>query len=235
MEKSIGQEVYEQISSTWCFMHVGLAIDSLVCKSFKPQVPDFISRGHHFDSRIINHFWPQKDTNQNQTYFGSHIFYLSAREIFSGIVEGLKNKDDDILTFREFVEKMLKDQYDDFNIIINFCRNVLSHNVTEQHRLLSSDFESQKKYLIKHKENLYVNLNIEYSKVFSPKYSHQQDTFTIAFDFADVSEDKFLNDFISPTQLMQLVVLSAGLAETYINTRAHCHIEEQREKAKKKV
>jgi len=227
MARNIGVEVYDQIISSWRFLHVGLALDKMMSSDAIPIPNNFESYGYKFSIEAINASWPKGFNGQfGESYFGSHIFYLSAREILSGIVEGIKIKKDDVLLFSDYIKGMLGQKFDDYDAIIRFCRNVLTHNVTGTLTLASEDFQRQKNYLRNNRLTTELELTVLYKDIFGSKYPYQGN-FNISFDFKNVVEEKSLHDFVTPNQLLELVTFSGSLAECYINKRSQKYLDAQ--------
>lgn len=215
MDESKSQEIFEQIVSTWRFLHVGLALDAMMRDKPITDWKDFETFGHPFKGKLIEDVCPADFSGEyKESYFGSQVFYLSARKITSCIVEGI-DSDDKILTFADFLKQKLGDQFEAYNSLVRFCSNVLSHNVTGRLILKLSDFEG----LLKE-----VELNIDYSKIWDAKYA-VQDSFLIKVDFEKVVDEKSLFNFITPKEIMKIVILSGCLTQSYIDERLKDFIE----------
>lgn len=216
MDESKGQEIYEQIVSTWRFLHVGLALDTMMRQKPITAWKEFESFGHKFKADLIEDICPTDFSGDSEeSYFGSHVFYLSGRKIFSGIVEGIESDKDHVLPFSDYLKEKLKDQFDDYSSIVRFCRNVLSHNVTGRLILKKKDFEDQKRK---------IDLAVDYSKIWESD-NQDQESFNIKVDFEKVSKEKSLFNFITPQEIMHLVVFSGYLTQSYTEERLSKFIE----------
>lgn len=234
MTKSIGQDIYGQIVSAWRFMHLGLYFDKLMASGAQfPTIPDFTFNGLKIELGSINAALPKEFIGRNgESYFGSHTFFFSCREILTGVAEGLsKEYEDEYLTFKSYTKALLKEQYSSFDNITRFCRNVLSHNVTEHISLIESDFKSQKLYLSRKDLPMNAKVDITYSNLFGENYGFQGN-FKLDVDFNKIQEGLSFFDFISQEKLMGLVTLIGSITETYIGQRANTYLESFSNKTK---
>ncbi len=147
--------------------------------------------------------------NSNKSnIFGYYIEWNAFRGIFMAVVEGVKcNKE-----FKEFLKSKLgEDKYEDFNAIIKFCRNILSHNIDNEIRLKEDDIKD-----IKEKKK--IDFKFNYSKDFDketlpqnfPK-DYEDYGFEIKIDFQNMKiGDKFI-DKISVYNLFMLAELCYNL------------------------
>ena len=230
----MGQDIYEQIVSTWRFMNIGLFLNSWMKNNPIPQTYDFEFKGITIKSDAIGAFWPTEFIGaNNESYFSSHIFFSSAREIISGVFEGISKSDtddDEILKFNDFVMSIMKDNYDSFNKILRLCRNVMSHNQSAKFILQESDYLSQKKWCIKNGKSKYV-LNVNYAEYFGENYPIQ-DKYSLELDFEKLTEGESFFDKITMNDLMKITLLCGSISECYINRRASLFLEAMTKKHK---
>jgi hypothetical protein len=73
----------------------------------------------------------------------------SFRGICMGMIEALRLD----TSFKKFITKTLKNQFDDFIDIISFIRNVLSHNIHADMFLSKQDYEGTIKKILRKNRN----------------------------------------------------------------------------------
>ena len=107
------------------------------------------NRGYILNGYLIKQMLEDIYINSNKgNIFGYFVEWNAIRGITMAVKEGIKTNQD----FRNFLENKLGDQYKYFDVIISFIRNILSHNIDHEIRILDSKICSgtqqyvQKKY-----------------------------------------------------------------------------------------
>ncbi len=143
------------------------------------------------------------------------FWYFTQLTMFRWISATMKELVEEENNFKSFLQSSLKSKYFDFEQIIRFIRNILSHNIDTNIIIKQQDYASQKIYLLSRWKHI-VNFNFRYKKIFwqywtwDPKY-----WINMKINFKKISHnDKFFN-IISLHDLFLLSELCYNLVQIY--------------------
>lgn len=141
----------------------------------------------------------QKDELSLFEYF---VEFNAFRGICMAMVEALRLDNG----FKEYIEKIFGEQYENFYDILSFVRNVLSHNTHAEIRLNEKDFAGTLKRIRRMRRDENVRLNFQYSKSL-PEISPPNSKYgvDISIDFLSL---KIGNEFLKIVKLWDLFMLS---------------------------
>jgi hypothetical protein len=98
------------------------------------------------------------------------------------------------------------DEFDEFDGIIRFVRNVLTHNVRDQIRIKAKDFDRQKKYWTKTKKKTLMKFRFSYNRMDSPiKIDNYHANCEITIDWSNVEDNMLFGDLVSDFQCFMLL------------------------------
>jgi hypothetical protein len=98
------------------------------------------------------------------------------------------------------------DEFDEFDGIIRFIRNILSHNISDQIRIRSKDFDRQKRVWMNEKKKSIMKFEFSYNSVDSPiKIDNYDAKCEIVIDWNNVKDDVLFGDLVSDFQCFMLL------------------------------
>ena len=154
-----------------------------------------------------------KNSQPNETILFEFFIEMNAiRGICMSMVEAIRLKS----LFKDFMQKKLLLQFDNFFDIISFVRNVLSHNIHADMLLSKKDYEGTLQRIIRQKRNPKINLHINYATDISEIKSPNDDySFSCNIDFSTLSTNIPLFDIISQWDLIMLSELCYNFVASY--------------------
>ncbi len=134
--------------------------------------------------------------------FEYFVEFNSFRGICMAMVEALRLENG----FKDYIEDIFKEQYENFYDILSFVRNVLSHNTHAEIRLNERDFAGTLKRIRRMRRKEKVKLNFQYSKSL-PEISPPNSKYgvNISIDFLSL---KIGDEFLAIVNIWDLFMLS---------------------------
>ncbi len=152
--------------------------------------------------------------------FEYFVEFNAFRGICMAMVEALRLEND----FKDYIEDIFKDQYENFYDILSFIRNVLSHNTHAEIRLNERDYAGTLKRIRRMKRKETVALNFKYSRLLpeiSPPNSKYGVNISINFLSLKIGDEflKIVNiwDLFMLSELCFNLVLSFRRTTTFTN------------------
>ena len=162
-------------------------------------------------------------------YKSNILGYFTEWNAFRGIFMAVREGIDKVDTWKSYLEERLGEQYDFFEKIIKFARNVLSHNIHHEIRLHEKDIFSIKKWF-ENKKLLSYSLNISYKRYLPEASCHPNYSFKIELDYSKLKDgEKFLN-IISLNNLYMLADFCYNLADFYNASDSYNEVKEKERK-----
>lgn len=146
------------------------------------------------------------------------FWYFNKIIIFEQITSWIRELIDNSQSFKEFLQKSLGKQYFDFEQIIRFIRNALSHASDVNIMIKKEYFEIQKKYLYEKKYKK-VCFDFKYSLTFQQIWKWNKSYgLKIDIDFEKMKDWNKFFDIISLHNMFLLSELCFNLCEIYKKT-----------------
>ena len=164
---------------------------------------------------LIRESFSKSFINSNKSnILGYFVTWNAFRGIAMAMHEGISKNE----AFKGFLNRILKEQYTHFEYIIAFIRNVLSHNIDNEIRLIKDDFEGRKNKFNKEKvgKSGIAVFKFIYSRDFPEKTPLPENYgFDIELQFCSLKEgDKFI-DIISEWHLFMIMELCYNVIGYY--------------------
>lgn len=171
-------------------------------------------QAYYFNAEIIHELLlnAQKTKKDDISLFEYFVEFNAFRGICMATVESLRLES----PFKEFMQGLFGDQYENFFDIISFVRNVLSHNIHSEIRLSAKDFDGTLKRIRRMQRNSNIIFAFQYAlnlpEIGAPNDAY---TFTCKIDFETLEEGMPFLDILSMWDLMMLSELCFNLVMTY--------------------
>lgn len=208
------------IEQNFYFLHMGEFFDKLSKTEDFTDRSLFVvkkyeeGRAYYFNAQIIEELLKnaQKIDKEEISLFGYFVEFNAFRGICMAMVESLRFES----PFKEFIQALFHDQYENFFDIVSFVRNVLSHNIHSEIRLSQKDFDGTLKRIRRMGRNSSVFFNFAYAlslpELGAPNESY---SFTCKIDFESLEEGMGFLEILSIWDLMMLSELCFNLVMTY--------------------
>jgi hypothetical protein len=171
-------------------------------------------KAYYFNAEIIqellmNARQTDKDTISLFEYF---VEFNAFRGICMAMVESLRFES----PFKEFMQMLLGEQYENFVDILSFVRNVLSHNIHSEICLSEKDYDGTLKRIRRMGRNPDMTFAFEYAHNL-PELGAPNDAyvFTCKIDFEALSEGMPFLEILSMWDLLMLSELCFNLVMSY--------------------
>ncbi len=147
--------------------------------------------------------------NHDQSNILGYFVEMNAfRGIAMAMQEGIKGNN----LFKNYLKNKLGNRFDHFDHINSFVRNVLSHNIDNEIKLRSKNFQSTKKNFIENVNPCGVaKFDFLYSRDLPEESSPECYGFKIELDFQNLIEGQKFTDVISEWHLFMISELSYNL------------------------
>ncbi|MDD2383614.1 MAG: hypothetical protein PHN18_05445 [Sulfurospirillaceae bacterium] len=171
-------------------------------------------RAYYFNAEIIHELLlnAQKTKKEDISLFEYFVEFNAFRGICMATVESLRFES----PFKEFMQNLFKEQYENFFDIISFVRNVLSHNIHSEIRLNAKDYDGTLKRIRRMHRDSNIVFAFQYAlnlpEIGAPNDAY---TFTCKIDFESLEEGMPFLEILSMWDLMMLSELCFNLVMTY--------------------
>ncbi|MBI5138801.1 MAG: hypothetical protein HZA95_03305 [Candidatus Vogelbacteria bacterium] len=212
VEKRSIEDIISLVEQNFMFLHAGKFLSyhikqrnlSLEAKNLLLVLKNndkYLLRGD-----LIRNFLSESFLNWDKPNILDYFVEWNAfRGIAMAMHEGIARNPD----FENFLKNIFKEKYLHFKYIIEFIRNVLSHNIDNEIRLINEDFSGTADKVKKNIDRSGVaTLDFQYNRDFPEKINFPENYgFKIEVFFCDLKEgDKFI-EIISEWQLFMLMEL----------------------------
>jgi hypothetical protein len=183
-------------------------------------------RAYYFNAEIIHELLlnAQKTKKEDISLFEYFVEFNAFRGICMATVESLRFES----PFKEFMQNLFKEQYENFFDIISFVRNVLSHNIHSEIRLNAKDFDGTLKRIRRMQRDSNIMFSFQYAlnlpEIGAPNDAY---TFTCNINFEALTEGMPFLEILSMWDLMMLSELCFNLVMTYRMKEEQKHIREK--------
>ncbi len=171
-------------------------------------------RVYRFSPSIIKELFEKTYENRNEeiSLFEYFVEFNAFRGICMAMVESLRFES----PFRDFMQDLLGEQYENFFDIVSFVRNVLSHNIHSEIALNEKDFEGTLKRIRRMGRNTEVSFLFAYS-LDLPELGAPSDaySFSCSISFENLKEGMPFLDILSMWDLLMLSELCFNLVMRY--------------------
>ena len=209
-------DVISLIEQNFNFLHLGKFLSWYIRKNNLADVAEtipirsddgeYILYGNRTKMLLENAFINGYKSN----ILGYFTEWNAFRGIFMAVSEGIEKVD----IWKSYLEERLGEQYDFFEKIIKFARNVLSHNIHHEIRLHEKDIFSIKKWF-ENKELPSYSLDISYKR-YLPEASYPSNySFKIELICSKLKEGEKFLDIISLNNLYMLAEFCYNLTHFY--------------------
>lgn len=143
------------------------------------------------------------------------LWYFTQLTMFRWITLVMKEVIDTDNDFKVFLQKYLKKWFFEFEQIIRFTRNVLSHSIDTNILIKKEDYEWQKIFLL-YQWKTSVDFNFQYSKIFKDYWKWNKDYWIrIKINFKKLWYNNKFFEIISIHELFLLSELCYNMIEIY--------------------
>ncbi len=171
-------------------------------------------RAYYFNAEVIHELLrnAQKTKKEDISLFEYFVEFNAFRGICMATVESLRFES----PFKDFMQGLFKEQYENFFDIISFVRNVLSHNIHSEIRLNAKDFDGTLKRIRRMQRDSNILFSFQYAhnlpEIGAPNDAY---TFTCNINFEALTEGMPFLEILSMWDLMMLSELCFNLVMTY--------------------
>ena len=183
-------------------------------------------KAYYFNAEVIHELLlnAQKTKKEDISLFEYFVEFNAFRGICMATVESLRFES----PFKDFMQALFKEQYENFFDIISFVRNVLSHNIHSEIRLNAKDFDGTLKRIRRMQRNSNIMFSFQYAlnlpEIGAPNDAY---TFTCNINFEALSEGMPFLEILSMWDLMMLSELCFNLVMTYRMKEEQKHLSEK--------
>ena len=183
-------------------------------------------KAYYFNAEVIHELLlnAQKTKKEDISLFEYFVEFNAFRGICMATVESLRFES----PFKDFMQGLFKEQYENFFDIISFVRNVLSHNIHSEIRLNAKDFDGTLKRIRRMQRDSNIMFSFQYAlnlpEIGAPNDAY---TFTCNINFEALTEGMPFLEILSMWDLMMLSELCFNLVMTYRMKEEQKHIREK--------
>ncbi len=171
-------------------------------------------KAYYFNAEIIQELLinARQTTSETISLFEYFVEFNAFRGICMAMVESLRFES----PFKNFMQELFKEQYENFFDILSFVRNVLSHNIHSEICLSEKDYDGTLKRIRRMNRNPNMTFRFQYS-LNLPELGAPNDAyvFTCKIDFEALSEGMPFLEILSMWDLLMLSELCFNLVMTY--------------------
>ncbi len=171
-------------------------------------------KAYYFNAEIIQELLinARQTTSETISLFEYFVEFNAFRGICMAMVESLRFES----PFKNFMQELFKDQYENFFDILSFVRNVLSHNIHSEICLSEKDYDGTLKRIRRMNRNPNILFSFQYS-LNLPELGAPNDAyvFTCKIDFEALCEGMPFLEILSMWDLLMLSELCFNLVMTY--------------------
>lgn len=169
---------------------------------------------YYFNADIIQELLvnARQTKKEDISLFEYFVEFNAFRGMCMAMVESLRFES----TFKDFMQNLFGEQYENFFDIISFVRNVLSHNIHSEIRLSEKDYDGTLKRIRRMGRKADMNFAFQYS-LNLPELGAPNDAyiFTCKIDFEKLKEGMPFLEILSMWDLLMLSELCFNLVMTY--------------------
>ncbi len=169
---------------------------------------------YYFNAEIINELLvnARQTGKEDISLFEYFVEFNAFRGICMATVESLRFES----SFKDYMQNLFGEQYENFFDIVSFVRNVLSHNIHSEIRLSAKDFDGTLKRIRRMHRKSDISFSFQYA-LNLPELGAPNDAyaFTCKIDFEGLEEDMPFLEILSMWDLMMLSELCFNLVMTY--------------------
>ena len=171
-------------------------------------------RAYYFNAEIIQELLVNARATKKEdiSLFEYFVEFNAFRGICMATVESLRFES----PFKDYMQNLFGEQYENFFDIVSFVRNVLSHNIHSEIRLSAKDFDGTLKRIRRMHRKSDISFAFQYAlnlpEIGAPNDAY---TFTCKIDFEALEEDMPFLEILSMWDLMMLSELCFNLVMTY--------------------
>ena len=169
---------------------------------------------YYFNAEIINELLvnAHQTGKEDISLFEYFVEFNAFRGICMATVESLRFES----SFKDYMQNLFGEQYENFFDIVSFVRNVLSHNIHSEIRLSAKDFDGTLKRIRRMHRKSDISFSFQYA-LNLPELGAPNDaySFTCKIDFEALEEDMPFLEILSMWDLMMLSELCFNLVMTY--------------------
>jgi len=219
-EKRSIEDILTLVEQNFEFLHIGMFLSHYYIKEHNLAVEaknidlnleknkGFVLRGDIIRDSFSESFIKCDQGN----ILGYFVEWNAFRGIAMAIHEGISKNSD----FEKFIESILKKKYKHFKCIIAFIRNVLSHNIDSEIRLIKEDFEPTGNKFKKDVQSGVASLEFIYSRDFPEKNALPEDYgFNIQIQFCNLEEGNKFTDIVPEWHLFMIMELCRNVVGYY--------------------
>ena len=219
-EKRSIEDIITLVEQNFKFLHIGKFLShyikehNLASKAKNLLLNLGHNRSYLLRGDLIRDSLSESFINWNKSnILGYFITWNAFRGIAMAMYEGISKNAD----FEKFLEHIFKQQYTHFNYIIAFIRNVLSHNIDNEIRLIKDDFEgTANRFKKKVDTSGVVVLRFIYSRDFPEKTTLPENYgFNIEIQFCSLKEGDKFTDIVSEWHLFMIMELCSNVIGYY--------------------
>jgi len=171
-------------------------------------------KAYYFNAEIIQELLinARQTTSETISLFEYFVEFNAFRGICMAMVESLRFES----PFKNFMQELFKEQYENFFDILSFVRNVLSHNIHSEICLSEKDYDGTLKRIRRMNRSPNILFSFQYS-LNLPELGAPNDAyvFTCKIDFEALSEGMPFLEILSMWDLLMLSELCFNLVMTY--------------------
>lgn len=171
-------------------------------------------KAYYFNAEIIQELLinARQTTSETISLFEYFVEFNAFRGICMAMVESLRFES----PFKNFMQELFKEQYENFFDILSFVRNVLSHNIHSEICLSEKDYDGTLKRIRRMNRNPNILFSFQYS-LNLPELGAPNDAyvFTCKIDFEALCEGMPFLEILSMWDLLMLSELCFNLVMTY--------------------
>lgn len=222
--KEILTNAYEVSNLYFRFLHLGYYFDTYAKKHYLVnRVPSNIditmefagAEGYKMDGNFIKSMLQDiYDHPQAESVFSYLTLFNALRGIIGAIREAFgESKEEKRSSGQKEIRKLFvsdlfdgdEDKFNEFDGIVRFIRNVLSHNITDRIALQNTDFDGQKTHWLKRRTESAMCFKYSYNKPHAPmKNDGYVAACDICINWQDVNEGVLFTDVVSTFQCFML-------------------------------
>lgn len=171
-------------------------------------------KAYYFNAEIIQELLinARQTTSETISLFEYFVEFNAFRGICMAMVESLRFES----PFKNFMQELFKEQYENFFDILSFVRNVLSHNIHSEICLSEKDYDGTLKRIRRMGRDANLFFNFQYAlnlpELGAPNEAY---SFTCNIDFESLEEGMPFLEILSMWDLMMLSELCFNLVMTY--------------------
>lgn len=171
-------------------------------------------KAYYFNAEIIQELLinARQTTSETISLFEYFVEFNAFRGICMAMVESLRFES----PFKNFMQELFGEQYENFFDILSFVRNVLSHNIHSEICLSEKDYDGTLKRIRRMNRNPNILFSFQYS-LNLPELGAPNDAyvFTCKIDFEALCEGMPFLEILSMWDLLMLSELCFNLVMTY--------------------